>query len=196
MKHKSKKGGETKEKKARRQDVAIKAPKFLSAQIKRKNILKDIVENGRSFRSAAKAQGYSDAIANHPTKITKSKSWQELLNHYLPQSKLLEVHDQQLRSYKLNSMIMQKGIDDETVYELIESVEAIVKKIVDLPTGRIVFYITSDNQSRNKALEMGLKLHKKLTDKVEVKDTTPYGQLSDAELAEKIKKGKNFFTKK
>lgn len=196
MKHKGKKGKEVEEKKPRRQDVPIKAPKFLNAQIKQKKIIKDMVENGRSFRSAAKAQGYSDAIANSPAKITKTKSWQELLNHYLPQSKLLEVHDQQLRSYKLNSMIMQKGIDDETVYELIESVEAIVKKIVDLPTGRIVFYITTDNQSRNKALEMGLKLHKKLTDKVEVKDITPYGQLSDAELAERIKKQKNFFQKK
>lgn len=115
---------------------------------------------------------------------------------YLPEDKLLKVHDQQLNSYKLQSMVFQKQIDDETIYELMESINAVLKKIVEIPTGKVVFYITADNQSRNKALEMGLKLHKKLTDKVEVKDTTPFTGLTDAELAERIKKGRNFFLKK
>lgn len=174
----------------------VEKPVKVTVKLQHKKLYKRLVENGGSLRQAIKKEGYSDAVADNPQKITKSKSWNQLLNQYLPESRLLEVHDQQLNSYKLQSMTFQKQIDDETIYELMESINAVLKKIVEIPIGKVVFYITADNQSRNKALEMGLKLHKKLTDKIEVKDTTPFAALSDQELAERIKKGKNFFTKK
>lgn len=178
----------------------VEKPVRVPVRLGHKKVIKKLSENvgsGKkpSISAAARENGYSESYA-HSGRITKTKSWKALLEEYLPESKLLEVHDQQLKSYKLQSMIFQKQIDDEIIYELIESVNSIVKKIVEIPTGKVVFYITADNQSRNKALEMGLKLHKKLTDKVEVKDTTPYTGLTDQELAERIKKGKNFFLKK
>lgn len=162
--------------------------------LKHKKILEKIGK-GKTLTQAAQEVGYAETTATSGA-ITKTKSWKQMLDHYLPESKLLAVHDQQLNSYKLQSMLFQKQIDDEVIYELIESINSVLKKIVEIPTGKVVFYITADNQSRNKALEMGLKLHKKLTDKVEVKDTTPYTGLTDQELAERIKKGKNFFLKK
>lgn len=159
---------------------------------------KKILENmgkGKTLTQSAIDAGLSESYAKSGA-LGKSKSWKQMLDHFLPEDKLLKVHDQQLNSYKLQSMVFQKQIDDEIIYELMESINSVLKKIVEIPTGKVVFYITADNQSRNKALEMGLKLHKRLTDKVEVKDTTPYAGLSDQELAERIKKGKNFFTKK
>lgn len=187
---------ETKANKKAKVEKAVKVP----VRFGHKKVAKRLSENvgsGKkpSISAAARESGYSESYA-HSGRITKTKSWKALLDEYLPESKLLEVHDKQLQSYKLQSMIFQKQIDDEIIYELIESVHAIVKRIVEIPTGKVVFFITADNQSRNKALEMGLKLHKKLTDKVEVKDTTPYTGLTDQELAERIKKGKNFFLKK
>lgn len=162
--------------------------------LRNKKILEDIGK-GKSLTQAAVDNGLSESYARSGA-LGKTKSWKQLLDHFLPEDKLLKVHDQQLNSYKLQSMTFQKQIDDETIYELMESINAVLKKIVEIPIGKVVFYITADNQSRNKALEMGLKLHKKLTDKVEIKDTTPYTGLTDQELAERIKKGKNFFTKK
>jgi len=93
-------------------------------------------------------------------------------------------------------MNFQKAVEDDVIFELMEKVGCVVQKIIEIPIGKIVFYIQPDNQSRNKALELGLKLHKRLTDKVEVVDKTPYSGLSDAELAERINKNKNFFRKK
>lgn len=176
--------------------VKEEKPVKVNVKLQHKKVFQNLAENGGSLRKAIKQAGYSDTVADNPSKITKSKSWKALLDQYLPESRLLEVHDQQLNSYKLQSMTFQKQIDDETIYELMESINAVLKKIVEIPIGKVVFYITADNQSRNKALEMGLKLHKRLTDKVEVKDTTPFTGLTDQELAERIKKGKNFFTKK
>lgn len=164
------------------------------------NILKKMSGNvgkGKkpSVKQAAIEMGYSESYADSG-RLQKTRTWKQALDHYLPEDKLLKVHDQQLNSYRLQSMIFQKQIDDEIIYELIESINAVLKKIVEIPTGKVVFYITADNQSRNKALEMGLKLHKRLTDKVEVRDTTPYAGLTDTELAARIKQGKKFFLKK
>lgn len=172
----------------------IEKPVRPTVLLKQKKILEKLGK-GKTLTEAAIEAGYSPSTAKSGA-ITKTKSWKQLLDHYLPEDKLLKVHDQQLNSFKLQSMLFQKQIDDEIIYELIESINAVLKKIVEIPTGKVVFYITADNQSRNKALEMGLKLHKKLTDKVEVKDTTPFTGLTDAELAERIKKGRNFFLKK
>lgn len=182
------KKAKTKEKK----EVAIKP----TVQIKHKKVLKYMAENGCSMKAALKALGYSEAVQNNPSKVTKSKSFKALLEEVLPESKLLDLHEKQLYSWKLNSMLFQKQVDDEDIFDLMETVNCVVKKIVEIPTGKLVFFIMPDNQSRNKALELGLKLHKRLTDKVEVRDTTPYAQLSDAELAQRIKQGKNFFNKK
>lgn len=192
-----------KQKKSTKAPVVEKVPKTKGKVEKpvrptvllRQKKLLEKVGAGKSITQAAKEVGYSENYGKSGN-ITKSKSWKQLLDQYLPEDRLLKVHDQQLNSYKLQSMTFQKQIDDETIYELMESINAVLKKIVEIPIGKVVFYITADNQSRNKALEMGLKLHKKLTDKIEVKDTTPFAQLSDQELAERIKKGKNFFTKK
>lgn len=182
----------TKEKKETpvRPTVVLKHAKVLKA-------MSDNVRKGgkASLKEAAKAEGYSESYAD-TGRMTKTKSWKQMLDHYLPEDKLLKVHEQQMNSWKLQSMLFQKQVPDEDIFELMETVNCVVKKVVEIPTGKLVFYITPDNQSRNKALEMGLKLHKRLTDKVEIRDTTPYSGLSDAELAEKIKKGKQFFTKK
>lgn len=193
MPHKEKTTASDNEKKPKTKG-RVEMPVRPTVAIKHKHIVEDMGK-GKTLTEAAQKQGYSKAYAQSGN-ITKTKSWKQILNLYLPEEKLLKVHDQQLNSYKLQSMLMQKQIDEEIIYELIESIGAVLKRIVEIPTGKVVFYITADNQSRNKALELGLKLHKRLTDKVEVRDTTPYTQLTDAQLAQRIKEGKSFFLKK
>jgi len=196
-KNNKKKNSSTKvvEKKAKTK-VKVETAMLSPTAIKHKRVLKYMTDNLCSMKEALAACGYSKSIQNKPAQVTGTKSWKQLLNQYLPEDKLLKIHEQQMNSWKLQSMLFSKQVKDEDIFELMETVNCVVKKVVEIPTGKLVFYITPDNQSRNKALEMGLKLHKKLTDKVEIKDTTPFTQLSDQELAERIKKGKNFFMKK
>lgn len=182
------KKAKTKEKK----ETLLQSP----TAIKHKRVLKYMAENGCSMKAALKALGYSETVQNSPSKVTKTKTWKAMLDEYLPESKLLDIHEKQLQSWRLQSMLFQKQVEDEDIFELMETVGCVVKKVVEIPTGKLVFYIQPDNQSRNKALEMALKLHKRLTDKVEVRDTTPYAGLTDQELSDRIKKGKQFFTKK
>lgn len=175
-----------------------KVQKFLESPtaIKHKRVLKYMEDNGCSMKEALRACGYSKTVQNSPEKVTKTESWKQLIDRVLPESKLIDVHEKQLQSWKLQSMNFQKAVEDDVIFELMEKVGCVVQKIIEIPIGKIVFYIQPDNQSRNKALELGLKLHKRLTDKVEVVDKTPYAGLSDAELAERINKNKNFFRKK
>jgi len=149
----------------------------------------------KSLKQAAIEEGYSESYAS-TGRITKTKTWNTLIKEIIPEDKLLKALDQQLNSYKLNSMLFAKQIQIETIYELFEVMNALVKKIVELPTGLLVFYYMPDNQSRNKAIELGLKVHKKLTDKIEFKDESPLMKLTDEELRERIKKAKNLFLKK
>lgn len=149
----------------------------------------------KTIQQAMEEEGYSPSYARSG-QIGKTKTWNQLLKDYIPEEKLLKALDQQLNSYKLNSMLFAKQIKIETIYELFEVMNALVKKIVEIPTGLLVFYYMPDNQSRNKAIEMGLKVHKKLTDKIEFKDENPLMKLSDEELRERIKKAKNLFLKK
>lgn len=171
-------------------------PVRVSTAVRHRNVIKDMAVNGGSLKKALKKNGYSKSVQETPSKVTKTKTFKQLLDQYLPESKLLDLHDKQLNSWRLQSMLFQKQVSDEDIFELLEGVNCVVKKLVEIPTGKICFYICPDNMSRNKALELGLKLHKRLTDKIEVRDTTPYTQLTDAELAQRIKAGKAFFTKK
>lgn len=183
---------ETKPKTKEKKETPLATP----TQVKHKRVLKYMADNGCSMKAALKACGYSETVQNSPSKVTKTESWKQMLDRVMPESKLLDIHEKQLQSWRLQSMLFQKQVPDEDIFELMETVGCVVKKVVEIPTGKLVFYIQPDNQSRNKALEMALKLHKRLTDKVEVRDTTPYSGLTDTELAQRIKAGKNFFNKK
>lgn len=174
----------------------VKEKKESAVQIRHKIVSKKIAENGGKISKAMRETGYSPSYANNPQKLTATKSFKKLLDEYLPEDMLLKVHAEQIGSWRVNQMTFSKQVTEEQIYEFFESINRAIKKIIEIPTGILVLYYDVDNNSRNKALEMGFKLRKKLTDKVEVKDTTPYTGLTDAELAQRIKAGKNFFQKK
>jgi hypothetical protein len=135
-------------------------------------------------------------VANHPSRVTGTQSFKKLLDKYLPEDMLLDIHQQQIHSWKLQQMNFDKKVEDKDIYELLATVQCVVQKIIPMPASKLVFYICPDNQSRNKAHELGLKLRKKLTDKIEVEDKSPYAALSDAELAARMAKARKFFLKK
>lgn len=58
--------------------------------IKQKKALENVVGNGGNITKAMRAAGYAEATINTPQKLTESKTWQELLDEYIPDSLLRE----------------------------------------------------------------------------------------------------------
>lgn len=70
---------------------------------------KHLAENGSSLGAAMRAAGYSETIARAPSKITQSKTWQELMDEFLPESLLAQKHNELLHSD--NSQAVSKGLE-------------------------------------------------------------------------------------
>ena len=73
-------------------------------------------ERGRFSKAEVMRQvGYSPATAKHPSaKLTRSKGWNELLEIYLPDDKLLKVHDEALGATKWNDFTGEREPDHPT----------------------------------------------------------------------------------
>lgn len=70
-----------------------------------------IVENGGNVSKTMKESGYSPATAKTPSKLTRSKGWQELMEKYLPEKLLARKHRQLLN--KKQVVVIGRGINRE-----------------------------------------------------------------------------------
>ena len=62
--------------------------------------IKDVLENKMPVSTAMVKNGYSPATAKNPDKLTKSDAWREVMNEYLPDSKLFKKHEEALDATK------------------------------------------------------------------------------------------------
>lgn len=84
-----------------------------------KKALKNMVENGGNKRQAILDAGYSQAVADHPTKLTESKGFKELATPIL--NKI------EAESNRILEAAMGKNLDDERHKDLIDSLEKTTK---------------------------------------------------------------------
>jgi len=69
---------------------------------KQKALAKKIVENPfQTMGEAMKSVGYSEASASKPSEVTQSIGWHELMEKYLPDDLVLEVHRKGLNAVKV-----------------------------------------------------------------------------------------------
>lgn len=68
---------------------------------KQQKAIENAVENGGNVSKAMKDAGYSPATAKNPKKLTESEAWQQLMDEYLPDQRLLEVNRDGLSATKL-----------------------------------------------------------------------------------------------
>lgn len=64
---------------------------------------KKLVESGRNMGEIMVEAGYSPNTAKAPTKLTESRGWQILLEEYLPDEKLAQVHSKGLDASSLDT---------------------------------------------------------------------------------------------
>lgn len=157
--------------------------------IKHKKVLDKLTENGGNMAMAIRDTGlYSEEVANNPSKITNSKTWNELMEFHISDSELASKHKELLNATRLDHMVFPTGAkteaDKERIYAerlakaekegkdyveveimtdddikgLLASVNCTVRRIVHGDTARHVYFWSSDNKSRKDAIEMGYKL--------------------------------------
>ena len=71
----------------------VMSNKNISASLRQRRTFLDYVgKRGKSLAQSMKNGGFSDAYASNPQQLKEKKSWQELLELYLPQADLLGIH--------------------------------------------------------------------------------------------------------
>ncbi len=68
--------------------------------IKQKRAVKELGVNGGNLSRAMKTAGYSPSACKRTDKLTKTKGFAELMEQYLPDNKLLKVHQEGLKAGK------------------------------------------------------------------------------------------------
>jgi hypothetical protein len=103
--------------------------------------------------------GYSIETSKKPYRVLKSKNFQALLDDYLPDDTIAEVHGEALRASKLDHYVFPAKEDDEVIKDTVESVEGckLIKIRKQLNWKRAYFY-SPDTQNRLKAIAEAYKV--------------------------------------
>lgn len=150
--------------------------------LKQKKAIENLVGNGGNVTAAMREAGYAEATVNTPGKLTKSKTWKELMGEFLPDQDLAQVHRGLLNSHRIDHMVFPLGPADEEeadilaeegiegsaqerttltdaeITELLATVNCTVRKIVHGRTARHVYFWSPDAKAKTSALDMAYKL--------------------------------------
>jgi len=120
------------------------------ATLKQKTALKKMVENGGNISKAMRDAGYSKQTAKNPSKLTKSKSWQQLMDEFLPDAKIIKVIQEGLEANRTISATVVVKSDDPKV----RTKQATARDVdfIDVP----------DHATRHKFVETAVKIKNKL----------------------------------
>lgn len=133
------------------------------ATARQRKAVEKLVENGgKSVSGAMRAAGYSPATAENPSKLTKSKSWQQLLDQYLPEKKLTEAHKKLLNAKYLDHMVFPLATEEDTVRELLKSVGCTVRRFQYGETALHCWFWAPNTKAIKDAVELGYKVRGKL----------------------------------
>jgi len=64
--------------------------------IKQQRAIDNVVENGGNISKGMRDAGYSIETAKNPSKLTNSRAWLEIMDEYLPDETLAEIHNKLL----------------------------------------------------------------------------------------------------
>lgn len=167
---------------------------------RQKKAAKKVVENGGNVSKAMRDSGYSPKTAKTPKKLTESKSWEQLMDEFLPDKQLMEHHQALLNTNRLDHMtfplpgmhedpLLQaveelakangkkpkarpkpQSLTDDEIKAMLLELGCKVRKIVHGEQARHVYFWAPDTGARNAALGLAYKIKNKITTKVNIKD--------------------------
>lgn len=132
------------------------------ATIKQKLVASKLVDNGGNVGKAMLVAGYSEAMAKNPQKLTRSKGWQELIDKFISEDRLLNVHKRMLDSVRLMNLPFELSISDDDIRKIISKISG--SKFIAISKGakvKICFYTMPENATRLSALDMAYKIRGK-----------------------------------
>lgn len=139
-----------------------------------------------SVGAQMRAAGYSFSYSRTPSCLKRGKSFQRLIEQYLPDEELLITHRSLKNSRKLDHMVFPIVVKDEEIQEMLASVNCILRKVIHSENAKHAYFWSPDNRARKDALDSAYKL-KGLYAPEKFEDVTknPYKDMSDEELAKK-----------
>jgi hypothetical protein len=167
--------------------------------LKHKVVLDKLTKNvgkcrKNTIQKAMTDSGFSESYAKSGH-IKKGKTWNQLMEIHLSDDKLAKTHEELLNFKKLDYMLFNHDIKDKDIYELMESVNCIPKKIIHGVAGVHVWFWLPDGRIRKDATELAYKVKGKMApEKFEI-EQTGLQAMTDAELANHIKTIKSRFNK-
>lgn len=166
--------------------------KALNGESSKKNLGKS---RRKSVYEAMIEEGYSESYARSG-QIKDTKSWTRLSGDRLHDDKLTNIHSQLLVAKKLDYMLFAQEILDKDIYELVNDVGCVVKKIVHGVAGTHVWFWSPDSKSRLDALGKAYQVRGKYApEKFEI-ERAGLENMTDEDLAALISKQKKKFNKK
>lgn len=195
-------------------------------KIRAKLAMKKIVENrGKSISKAMEAVGYSPKYAHNPNQFTKTKTFIELMDEYLPDEMIAQRHDElanagAIQHYTFPAIIRERVVDnpnkkaggkikakkpeaecisDEEIKTTIEAVpgcKLIYIKYDAFQGGKTAYFQAPDYKNRKDAIDMAYKLRGKYAPEQINVTRRKYQDLSNAELIARKKKLQDFLRKK
>lgn len=119
--------------------------------------------SGVTMGKILKNAGYSDSIQTTPSKVTKSPSFQRLMDKYLPERSLLKKHKQLSNASHLDKFIFPNSVTDEEIRQTIEEIPgAKLIKVQRNAQWARAYYMIADNRTQMDALELAYKVRKKI----------------------------------
>lgn len=139
-------------------NTAVKIKRAAAARV----VISKIIENpSMAVGAAMRDAGLSEYAATHPSSLTKTTEWNQLLDEYLPEGDLLETHKSLLRASHLDHMtfpLETPSLTDAHITEMLTDLNCTVRRISHGEQARHVYFFAPDNRARKDALDMGYKL--------------------------------------
>lgn len=142
-------------------------------ELRVRSVFAKIIENPTKSLGASMLEvGYSATSALHPTLVTKTDLWNELLDKHLSRESLASTHAGLLKASRLDHMIFpleSLQLTDAHIREMLAEVNCTVRRISHGDQARHVYFFAPDNKARATALELAYKLRGDFaTDKAQV----------------------------
>lgn len=167
--------------------------------VNQRRVIKRIAEDIRSGKKvsisrAMRESGYSPSTAA-TLRITTSKSWDALLEEYLPDLLLAQKAHENLKAVEIRHMEFGSNTTDQEIKEIISGKGFELKSIVKGFMGKkVAYYFKPDYDIVVRSLDQSYKLKAKYKPEHHIFER-PLKDLSDEELEKLIEEGKKKFAK-
>jgi hypothetical protein len=124
-----------------------------------KKVFEKVLEkHGTGIGEAMLSEGYTKATAKNPKNVTDSKSWEMLLEEYLPDDLLTKVAKEGLEAMKpIGALVLIKNNKEGETEQILKDNEGMIE--------------VADHPTRQRFLETSLKMKGRIVDKSENKET-------------------------